>query len=78
MHGIKKLETRGGKREGAGRKSEGKERFTVTLTAANVTKAKFRAPNFSGLLDKLLSEWIETHDVDTSPPLRSHPSTNHD
>lgn len=49
----------GGKRPGAGRKSEGKGRFTVTLTEANVTKAKGRAQNFSGLLDDLLADWLK-------------------
>lgn len=49
---------RGGKREGAGRKPEGKERFTVTLTADNVTKAKAAEGNFSGLLDRLLADWL--------------------
>lgn len=49
---------RGGKREGAGRKPEGKERFTVTLTAENVKKAKALESNFSGLLDSLLSGWL--------------------
>jgi hypothetical protein len=49
---------RGGKREGSGRKSQGKERFTVTLTADFVDRAKSREQNFSGLLDRLLSEWL--------------------
>lgn len=50
---------RGGKREGAGRPDEGKARFTVTLTADNVKKAKKRESNFSGLLDRLLLQWLE-------------------
>ncbi len=54
----KKQPQHGGKREGAGRKPEGKERFTVTLTADNVTKAKAAESNFSGLLDRLLAEWL--------------------
>ena len=49
---------RGGKRPGAGRKSEGKEKFSVTLTAENVAKAKERETNFSGLLDRLLANWL--------------------
>jgi len=58
MHDIKRISGRGGKREGAGRKSEGKDRFTVTLTADNVTKAKESEDNFSGLLDRLLADWL--------------------
>lgn len=49
---------RGGKREGAGRKSEGKGTFTVTLTAQNVQQAKAKEGNFSGLLDRLLADWL--------------------
>jgi hypothetical protein len=49
----------GGKREGAGRKPEGKARFTVTLTEANVTSAKAKTENFSGLLDDLLADWLK-------------------
>lgn len=49
---------RGGKREGSGRKPEGKSRFTVTLTARNVELAKDRESNFSGLLDSLLEKWL--------------------
>ena len=33
---MRKKPTHGGKREGAGRPAEGKERFTVTLTAESV------------------------------------------
>ncbi|MEY2509169.1 MAG: hypothetical protein QOH01_3498 [Verrucomicrobiota bacterium] len=54
----KRAKTRGGKREGAGRKSEGKAAYTVTLTADNVEKAKDREANFSGLLDRLLARWL--------------------
>ena len=46
-------------REGAGRPSQGKKPVLVTLTAANVDKAKARGKNFSGLLDGLLAEWID-------------------
>jgi len=53
-----KKETRGGKRKGAGRKSEGKATYTVTLTAKNVKQAKKREGNFSGLLDRLLADWL--------------------
>lgn len=49
--------TRGGKREGAGRKPMGKKTYAVTLTESSVKKAKRKEGNFSGLLDKLLSEW---------------------
>lgn len=48
----------GGKREGAGRPSQGKKQITVTLTADNITKAKARESNFSGLLDGLLAAWL--------------------
>jgi hypothetical protein len=36
----------------------GKERYTVTLTAANVRSARAKETNFSGLLDKLLAKWL--------------------
>ncbi|PYJ69156.1 MAG: hypothetical protein DME54_03690 [Verrucomicrobia bacterium] len=49
---------RGGKRKGAGRKPEGKAPYTLTLTQANVERAKKREPNFSGLLDRLLAKWL--------------------
>jgi hypothetical protein len=49
---------RGGKRKGAGRKSEGKAEYIVTLTAENVERAKKRQANFSGLLDWLLARWL--------------------
>jgi Post-segregation antitoxin CcdA len=55
----KKVKARGGKREGAGRKPQGKMRQDVTLTEANVIKAKQLTSNFSGLLDQLLCEWLE-------------------
>jgi hypothetical protein len=58
MHNIKKVSKRGGKREGAGRPPLGKERYTVTLTADNVDSAKASESNFSGLLDRLLSDWL--------------------
>jgi post-segregation antitoxin (ccd killing protein) len=51
---------RGGKREGSGRKPEGKDRYTVTLTTENVQKAKDKGLNFSGLLDRLLSDWLRS------------------
>jgi hypothetical protein len=51
---------RGGKRRGAGRKPEGKNAYTVTLTKKNVKRAKKREANFSGLLDRLLASWLET------------------
>jgi hypothetical protein len=50
--------SRGGKREGAGRKPEGKAPYTITLTPANVERAKKRESNFSGLLDDLLASWL--------------------
>jgi len=51
---------RGGKRPGAGRPDEGKARYNVTLTAENVEVAKKKEANLSGLLDRLLSDWIHT------------------
>jgi len=53
-----KKPTRGGKREGAGRPSEGKKPYLVTLTEVNVKRAKKREKNFSGLLDGLLARWL--------------------
>ena len=55
---MKKAIKRGGKREGAGRPSEGKAPYTVTLTEANAEAAKARESNFSGLLDRLLARWL--------------------
>ncbi len=58
---MKETQThRGGKREGAGRKPQGKAHFNVTLTEANVKAAKSRESNFSGLLDTLLARWLRT------------------
>ncbi len=37
----------------------GKARFTVMLTKANVTNARKRERNFSGLLDRLLADWLK-------------------
>ena len=51
---------RGGKRAGAGRPYEGKTRYNVTLTPENVENAKKRESNLSGLLDRLLADWIHT------------------
>ena len=49
---------RGGKRKGAGRPPEGKKAVLVTLTEKNVKRAKKREKNFSGLLDRLLADWL--------------------
>jgi hypothetical protein len=54
-----KKKTAGGKREGAGRPSQGKKPVLVTLTETNVEKAKAKGGNFSGLLDGLLAEWLD-------------------
>ena len=51
---------RGGKRKGAGRKPQGKERYTLTLTKTNVAKARRKESNLSGLMDGLLSDWLTT------------------
>jgi len=53
-----KMLQHGGKRKGAGRKPEGKAAYSVTLTKKNVTRAKKRETNFSGLLDRLLASWL--------------------
>ena len=55
---MKKKSPHGGKREGAGRKPQGKAHYNVTLTTENVSKAKEREGNFSGLLDRLLAAWV--------------------
>jgi hypothetical protein len=57
---------RGGKRDGAGRKPEGKKPFTVTLNEENVAKAKGVTANFSGLLDRLLNRWLQESPHKTS------------
>ncbi len=48
----------GGKRKGAGRKSEGKRGYSVTLTEENVDKALKRESNLSALLDRLLARFV--------------------
>lgn len=55
---MKKRPARGGKRKGAGRKAQGKARYNVTLTEANVEAAKASESNLSGLLDGLLARWL--------------------
>jgi hypothetical protein len=52
------ISKRGGKRKGAGRKSMGKGKFTASLTAKNVARARKREKNFSALLDRLLARWL--------------------
>jgi hypothetical protein len=52
------MNARGGKREGAGRPSEGKKRYTVTLTEETVDRVKQIDSNLSGLLDRLLTLWL--------------------
>jgi hypothetical protein len=52
------MKKRGGKRKGAGRKSMGKARYNVTLTSENVEGAREKESNFSGLLDRLLEQWL--------------------
>ncbi|MEY2510126.1 MAG: hypothetical protein QOE26_889 [Verrucomicrobiota bacterium] len=51
--------THGGKRKGAGKKSQGKAPYTVTLTKTTVDGVKKAQANFSGLLDRLLDEWLQ-------------------
>ena len=55
------MKKRGGKRKGAGRKPMGKERYTVTLTAVNVKMARDKERNMSGLLDRLLAQWVRKY-----------------
>jgi len=55
---MKEKKKKGGKRKGAGRKSKGKKRYNLTLTEKNVKKARKREENFSGLIDRLLAEWL--------------------
>lgn len=52
----------GGKRAGAGRPDEGKKRYQVTLTEENAELAKAKEKNFSGLLDRLLANWLAGND----------------
>lgn len=49
---------RGGARKGAGRPSQGKATFNLSLTVTNVEAAKKRTDNLSGLVDELLAEWL--------------------
>jgi len=55
---MKKKLIWGGKREGAGRKSEGKKSYFVSLTQKNAERAKRKVDNFSALLDGLLALWL--------------------
>jgi hypothetical protein len=65
---MKRKSTHGGKREGSGRKPLGKSHYNVTLTVESVNKVKEREDNFSGLLDRLLSEWISASaDIERQP-----------
>ena len=55
------MKKRGGKRKGAGRKPMGKERYTVTLTAAaldpvtRTMRTEIHVPNRKGLLKSQMS-----------------------
>jgi len=55
---MKKRLKWGGKREGAGKKPQGKKGYFVTLTEKNAERAKRKEANFSGLLDRLLAKWL--------------------
>jgi hypothetical protein len=59
MISKKKTDGRGGKRKGAGKKPKGKAPFTVTLTRDTVREVKKAQSNFSGLLDRLLNDWLQ-------------------
>ena len=54
----KKPSTRGGSREGAGRPSLGKTRINLTLNSDLVERARAKEGNLSGLLDRLLADWL--------------------
>jgi len=56
---MKKEPKRGGKRKGAGRKPQGKAPYTVTLTRAKVERVRRKQLNLSGLLDRLLADWLD-------------------
>jgi hypothetical protein len=56
--GMKKKLNWGGKREGAGKKPQGKKSYLVSLTEKNAERAKKRVANFSALLDGLLARWL--------------------
>jgi hypothetical protein len=49
---------RGGRREGAGRKSQGKAKYSLSLTQETVVKVQERTENLSGLVDDLLAGWL--------------------
>ena len=55
---MKKALKWGGKREGAGKKPQGKKSYLVSLTEKNAERAKRRVDNFSALLDGLLARWL--------------------
>lgn len=55
---MKEKPSRGGKREGAGRKPMGKKTYSLTLTEENVVEARKRESNLSGLIDRLLAQWL--------------------
>lgn len=54
-----KLPSRGGKRVGAGRPSQGKTRINLTLNEKLVERAREREANLSALLDRLLTQWLD-------------------
>jgi len=49
---------RGGKREGAGRPSQGKTRVNLTLSKDLVTRARATDGNISALVDSLLADYL--------------------
>ena len=69
---------RGGKAPGSGRKPEGKARYTVTLKEDSVLAAKAKEPNFSGLLDRLLDEWLITRAALHEYARRADPTSRHE
>lgn len=48
-----------------GRPPKGVRRYQVTLSKANAEKAKSMESNFSGLLDRLLANWLAENDSNT-------------
>ena len=55
---MKTENTKGGKREGAGRPTQGKERINLTLSGHLIEQARAKEPNLSALLDRLLAQWL--------------------
>jgi post-segregation antitoxin (ccd killing protein) len=55
---MKQKPSHGGKREGAGRPTQGKTRINLTLNQELVERARAREDNLSALIDRLLAQWL--------------------